>query len=118
MELSLIVPVEAGAKMQNDDEEINGRMWRVTRIRDPEKIRDHRFHCISYVWGPGVAEKGSFFDCKIPISDKTRQALEAAIKASEFVQAESKGEKTEAFWIDAICIPQLDQGPRQSTLER
>jgi hypothetical protein len=118
MELNLVVPVEAGAKRQKGDEEINGRLWRVTGPYDPEQIKNHKFNCISYVWGPGVEEKGSFFDCKRPISDKTRPALKAAIKAAEFVHAKSKHGKVEAFWIDALCIPQLEGKARQSTLER
>jgi Heterokaryon incompatibility protein (HET) len=123
MELNLIVPIEVGAKRQLGDEEINGRLWRVTGPHDPKQIKNHKFYCISYVWGPGVEEQGSFFDCKRQISDKTRPALEAAIKAAEAVQAKSKGGKVEAFWIDAICIPQLESSKeekekRQATLER
>jgi hypothetical protein len=106
MELNLIVPIDQGAEKQQGDEEINGRLWRVTGPHDPKHIKNHKFYCISYVWGPGQ------------ISDKTRPALEATIKAAKAVQAESKRGKGEAFWIDAICIPQLEGYARHATLER
>ena len=121
MELKLVAPVEAGAVREKGDEEINGRLWRVTGPYDPEQIKTLKFHCISYVWGPGTEEAGSFFDCKRPISDKTRPALEAAIKAAELLKREDfrpQIEKVEAFWIDALCIPHLDGESRQATLER
>jgi hypothetical protein len=126
MELNLVVPVEPEAMREKGDEEINGRLWRVTGPYKHEKIKDLKFHCISYVWGPGVAEAGSFFDCKRPISDKTRPALEAAIKAAESLTRDDRKhilEKVEAFWIDALCIPQMEntlreKEARQATLER
>lgn len=126
MELNLVVPVEPGAMREKGDEDIRGRLWRVTGPNKQDQIKDLTFHCISYVWGPGVAEPGSFFDCKRPISDKTRPALEAAIKAAESLKRddrEQKVEKVEAFWIDALCIPQMEttlreKEARQATLER
>lgn len=126
MELNLVVPVKPGAMREKCDEEINGRLWRVTGPYKHEQIKDLKFHCISYVWGPGVAEPGSFFDCKRPISDKTRPALESAIKAAESLKRDDrkqKVEKVEAFWIDALCIPQMEttlreKEARQATLER
>jgi hypothetical protein len=121
MELNLVVPVEPGVMREKGDEEIKGRLWRVTGPHSPEQIKHLKFHCISYVWGPGTEEAGSFFDCKRPISDKTRLALEAAIKAAELLKREDfrpQIEKVEAFWIDALCIPQLEGESRQATLER
>jgi len=119
MELNLIVPVEAGTMRGTGDEEIDGRLWRASSYR-PEEIKSIRFHCISYVWGSAVEKAGSFFDCKRSISDKTRPALEAAIKASEALKRDDKAakEKADAFWIDAICIPPFEGKARQATLER
>jgi hypothetical protein len=109
MELNLIVPVDAGTARVKGDEEINGRLWRAKSYR-AEEIESIKFHCISYVWGSGVETPGSFFDCKRLISDKTRPALEAAIKASEMLKLDDKPERKnlEAFWIDAICIPPFE----------
>jgi hypothetical protein len=122
MELNLVVPVEAGTTKKQGDEEINGRLWRVAGPYKEEQIKTLRFHCISYVWGPGMAETGSFFNCKRPISDQTRSALEAAIKAAESLKRDDTGsrmEKVEYFWIDALCIPPVENDPkRQATLER
>jgi Heterokaryon incompatibility protein (HET) len=121
MELNLIVPVEAGAMREKGDEEINGRLWRVTGPHDPGEIKNLKFHCISYVWGSGTEGAGSFFDCKRPISDQTRYALLAAINAADLLKREDfrpQIEKVEAFWIDALCIPQLEGDSRQATLER
>jgi hypothetical protein len=121
MELNLVVPVEPGTAKEKGDEEINGRLWRVTGPYDPEQIINLKFHCISYVWGPDIEETGSFFACKRPISDKTRPTLQAAIKAAEMLKREDfrpPVEKVEAFWIDALCIPQLEGEARQATLER
>jgi hypothetical protein len=126
MELNLVVPVEPGVMREKFDEEINGRLWRVTGPYKHEQIKDLKFHCISYVWGAGVAEAGTFFDCKRPISDKTRPALEAAIKAAKSLKGDDrkhKLEEVEAFWIDALCIPQMEttlreREARQATLER
>lgn len=120
MELNLVLPIAAGTAREKGDEEINGRLWRVTR-QDPENIKNVKFYCISYVWGPGIEEKGSYFDCKRPISDKTRPALEAAIKAAGSLKREDRGpqmEKADAFWIDALCIPPLEGKARKATLER
>lgn len=121
MELNLVVPVEPGAKREKGDEEIHGRLWRVTGPHSPEQIKNLKFHCISYVWGSGIEGDGAFFDCKRPVSDKTRPALEAAIKAAESLRREDTRPqigKVEAFWIDALCIPQLEGDARQATLER
>lgn len=118
MELNLIVPVPEGTSRQNGDEHINGRLWRVTGPHDHQNISKLKFNCISYVWGTGIVPRGSFFDCKREISDQTRPALTAAMKAAEKLYAESGGEKIEAFWVDAICIPQLEVPARFKTLER
>jgi hypothetical protein len=122
MELNLVVPVEVGTMRKQGDEEINGRLWRVTGAYKKEQIKTLRFHCISYAWGPRMAETGSFFDCKRQISDQTRPALEAAIKAAESLKRDDTGpnkEKVEAFWIDALCIPPVEDDPkRKATLER
>lgn len=117
MELNLITLVPEGATPQAGDEEINNRRWRVTGPHDPA-TKDLKFHCVSYVWGHGVEKRGSFFNCQRDISDQTRPALEAAIKAAEVIHRDLGGEKVEAFWIDALCIPQLEGSPRLKTLER
>jgi len=121
MELNLVVPVEAGTSRKKGDEEIDSKIWRVTGPHDLKQIKNIKFHCISYVWGPGTEAEGSFFDNKIPMSDKTRPALEAAIKAAQVLQNEARGSKdeiVEAFWIDALCIPQAEGDARNATLER
>jgi hypothetical protein len=119
MELHLIVPVPKGSKEEVGDEKIAGKTWRVTGPHDIEDIEKLKFHCISYVWGPDTEKEGSFFNCKRKISDQTRPALTAAIKAARAVQEISNGPIVEAFWIDAICIPQVEKSPeRQKTLER
>lgn len=118
MELYLIVPVPEGSEAKIGDEEINERAWRVTGPHDLEDMEKLKFHCVSYVWGLGTEEEGSFFNCKRRISDQTRPALTAAIKVAEVVQSRSNGPIVEAFWIDAICIPQLESPERVKTLER
>lgn len=117
MEFNLIVPVPEGRSRQKGDEDINGKLWRVTGPYENQDISKLNFTCISYVWGTGIEPVGSFFDCKRDISDQTRPALAAAMKAAERLQ-EPGGEKLEAFWIDAICIPQLEVPARFKTLER
>jgi hypothetical protein len=117
MELYLIVRVTDGVK-ETGDEEIHGKLWRVTGPHDIKDLGNLKFYCVSYVWGPKTEKKGSFFNCKIEISDQTRPALAAAIKAAGVVQDESDKPIVEAFWIDAICIPQLESRERFKTLER
>ncbi|KAG4442380.1 hypothetical protein IFR05_002158 [Cadophora sp. M221] len=116
MELNLVTLVPEGATPQAGDEEINSHLWRVTGPNDPA-TKDLKFHCVSYVWGRGVEKRGSFFNCQREISDQTRPVLEAAIKAAEVIHRDLGGEKVEAFWIDALCIPQLEGSPRLKTLE-
>lgn len=116
MELNLVVPVPSGALRQPGDEEIHGRLWRV-KGPDPD-IEELKFHCISYVWGTGIEKRGSFFNCQRDISDQTRPALEAAIKAADVINRDLGGEGIDAFWIDALCIPQLEIPARFKTLER
>ncbi|PVH82163.1 hypothetical protein DL98DRAFT_653512 [Cadophora sp. DSE1049] len=116
MELNLVTPVPEGATRQAGDEEIHNRLWRVTGPHDPE-AKDLRFHCISYVWGLSVEKKGSYFNCQRDISDQTRPVLEAVIRAAEVIYRDLGGERIEAFWIDALCIPQLEGSPRLKTLE-
>ena len=100
MELDLIVPVDAGTARVKGDEEVNGRLWRAKSYK-AEEIESIKFHCISYVWCSDVETPGSFFDCKRLISDKTRPALEAAIKASEMLKRDDRPgrEKVEAFFF-------------------
>lgn len=117
MEFNLIVPVPEGSSKQQGDEDINGRLWRVVGPHDNQDISKLKFICISYVWGIGMEPVGSFFNCKREISDQTRPALAAAMRAAEKLQ-EPGGERVEAFWIDAICIPQLEETVRFKTLER
>jgi len=112
MELYLIVPVLDGTT-QTGDEEIHGKTWRVTGPHDLANIENLKFKCVSYVWGLGTEDKGSFFNCQRKISDQTRPALSAVIKAASLAH-----DKIEAFWIDAICIPQLEGKEREKTLER
>lgn len=124
MQLNLITPIVPTAEKQPGDEEIHGKLWRVTGPYDitsttPGTLPVH-FHCVSYVWGPSTEKKGSFFNCERDISDQTRPALAAAIKAASvaIAQNESDAPIVEAFWIDAICIPQLEVPERYKTLER
>jgi hypothetical protein len=117
MELYLIVPVTDGVN-QTGDEEIHGRLWRVTGPHDIKDPANLKFCCVSYVWGAGTEKKGSFFDCKREISVHTRPALAAAIKAAGVAQAEPDDPVVEAFWIDTICMPQLESPERLKTLER
>lgn len=118
MELYLIVPVPEGSEEEIGDEKIYGRVWRVTGPHDLENMENLKFYCVSYVWGLGTEEEGGFFNCKRRISDQTRPALTAAIKAADVVQSRSNAHIVEAFWIDAICIPQLESPERIKTLER
>lgn len=117
MELNLVALVPEGSARQAGDEEIQGRLWRITGPHDPE-AKDLKFHCVSYVWGSGVEKRGSFFNCQREISDQTRPVLEAAIRAADVIHRDLGGEVVEAFWIDALCIPQIEGSPRLKTLER
>jgi hypothetical protein len=118
MELYLIVPVTDGVKKVGD-EEIHENIWRVTGPHDIKNLENLKFYCVSYVWGSGTEEKGRFFNNQREISDQTRPALAAAIKAAGVVQSEPGRPIVEAFWIDAICIPQLEKSPeRLKALER
>lgn len=117
MELNLVALVPESSARQAGDEEIQGRLWRITGPHDPE-AKDLKFHCVSYVWGSGVEKRGSFFNCQREISDQTRPVLEAAIRAADVIHRDLGGEVVEAFWIDALCIPQIEGSPRLKTLER
>jgi len=117
MELNLVTPVPEGSARQSGDEEIHNSLWRVTGPHDPD-AKDLKFHCVSYVWGVGVEKKGGFFNCQRDISDQTRPVLEAVIRAADMIYRDLGGEKIEAFWIDALFIPQLEGSPRLRTLER
>lgn len=118
MELNLVVPVPKGEARQTGDEKLNGKWWRVNGPIESSEMRSTKFHCVSYVWGQGFSKAGSFFDCKRDISDKTRPALEAAIKAVEAMHRIDGGEVVETFWIDALCVPQMEGLSRHATLER
>jgi hypothetical protein len=117
MELNLIVPVTSGAK-EIGDEEIHGKLWRVTGPHDINDIENLKFYCVSYVWGTGTKKEGSFFNCKREISDQTRPVLASAMKAADVIRGGLDKPIVEAFWIDAICIPQLESPERFKTLER
>ena len=118
MELSLVVPVAEVEAKQKEHERLNGKWWRVKCPIDAAEVHDARFHCVSYVWGSGTHRAGSFFDCKRDISDKTKPALEAAMKAVDVMPENPFIEKAEAFWVDAICVPQVEGASRHGTLER
>ena len=121
MELFLVVPLKEGEGKGKDDkdvEELDGKLWTLSGPHTVSNSSDVKFHCVSYVWGHGRAEVGAFFDNKIRISDHTKPALEAAIRAVEVAHTTAGSPKVEAFWIDAICVPQTDQPSRYRTLER
>jgi hypothetical protein len=121
MELYLIVPAPNGVKKQPGDglEEINGKLWRVTGPHNIKDLENLKFYCVSYVWGTRTEDEGSFFNCKRKISDQTRLALAAAMKAAVVIQDRPESPIVEAFWVDAICIPQEeDSKERSKTLER
>lgn len=121
MRLQLVVPLKDGDGRKRGDrgvEEIYGQLWQITEPLDVEDARNLKFHCISYVWGDGREEPGSFFDNQISISDQTRHALAAAINAVKSSDFEHDGPVEEAFWIDALCVPHADGPDRYGTLER
>jgi hypothetical protein len=121
MRLQLVVPLKDGDTRKKGDkgvEEFNGQLWHVSGPLDVKDARDLKFHCISYVWGNGREEPGSFFNNQISISDRTRPALIAAIAAVKASGFEVDGPVEEAFWIDALCVPQDDGPDRYGTLER
>jgi hypothetical protein len=118
MELNLVVPVAGGETPRKGDEKLNGKWWRVNGPIDSSELGSAKFHCVSYVWGQGIDEAGSFFDCKRDISDRTKPALEAAMKAVDAMHDKEGREKVEAFWVDAICVPQIAGANRHGTLER
>lgn len=117
MELHLVVPVHDG-KESPGDEKLNGKWWRVEGPIDTENRDIMKYHCISYVWGSGRERRGELFDSKIEISDQTRPALEAAMRAADTLHARSEVSPTPAFWIDAICVPQEEGPARYGSLER
>ncbi|KAH6676407.1 hypothetical protein B0J14DRAFT_560707 [Halenospora varia] len=105
MDLNLIVRVDKDAK-QAGDEEINGDWWRVTGpiISLARKVQNSTaFHM------PGAQEKHL----------QTRPALEAAIRAASAISEEDDSPRTgaDAFWIDAICVPQAGGQERLKTLQ-
>ena len=77
-----------------------------------------KFHCVSYVWGTGIDRAGSIFDCKRDMSNRTKPALEAAMKAVRAMPDKGGSGIVEAFWIDAICVSQVEGASRHGTLER
>lgn len=118
MELNVVVRVATGEAKEKGDEKLNGIWWRVKGPIDSSEIDSMKFHCVSYVWGTGVDKAGSFFDCKRDISDMTKPALEAAMKAVDAMRDQDGMEVAEAFWIDALCVPQKEGENRHGTLER
>jgi hypothetical protein len=118
MELHLVVPVADAEPSQKGDEKLNGKWWRVKGPIVSDEMGRTKFHCISYVWGKGTDQAGAFFDCQRDISDKTRPALEAGMKAVDTIYEKYGGEYLQAFWIDAICVPQIEGEKRHGTLER
>ncbi len=118
MELNFIVPVPQHQPRKVGDETICSKTWRVVGPISTNEARAFRFNCVSYVWGQGTLPPGSLFECQIQISDQTRPALEAAIRASEAAHEKYNVPLVEAFWIDAICIPQAECAARYKTLER
>jgi len=115
MELYLVVPVSEGEA--KGEEMLNGKWWRVKGPINSAEMAGTKFHCVSYVWGKGIDKVGSFFDCQRDISDMSRHALEAAMKAADKIFKTYGGERVEAFWIDAICVPQIAGASRHRTLE-
>ena len=118
MELYLVIPLPEGATTRKGDEKLNDKWWRVKGPIDSAEISTTKFHCVSYVWGQGIDRPGSFFDCQRDISDRTKPALEAAMKAADTIYKRDGGERVDAFWIDAICVPQVAGAGRHGTLER
>lgn len=121
MDLFLVVPLkdeDGKSKGDKDVEELNGKLWTLTGPHKVTNPGDIRFQCVSYVWGQGRQEINTFFGNKIRISDLTRPALEAAMRAVEVARTTKGESKADAFWIDAICVPQADGPSRQRTLER
>lgn len=115
MELHLVVHAKPGDK---DTEMLNGTNWCVKGPLDIHDANRLKYHCVSYVWGFGREKVGGLFNSQIEISDQTRPALEAAIRAVEAAQWKGEGPIVRAFWIDAICVPQKDGPEREATLER
>jgi hypothetical protein len=118
MQLNIIVPVPEGAGWQRGDEKLNGKWWRIKGPLDAAEMDIAKFHCVSYVWGSEIDRAESFFDCKRDISNRTRSALEAAIRAVDAMDDHIGKQRIEAFWIDAVCVPQIEGPSRHSTLER
>ncbi|KAE8450411.1 hypothetical protein EG329_006486 [Mollisiaceae sp. DMI_Dod_QoI] len=93
------------------DEIVDGRLWRLGPLHDsetPEQI-DLPFYCISYAHGEENDMQRGFFVPRGDVSDQTRPALEAAIKAAQKIATMPDGIGSfDTFWIDDICIPQED----------
>lgn len=102
---------------QPGDEKLNNKWWRVEGPIDIENADVMKYHCVSYVWGSGREKRGELFNSKIEISDQTRPALEASLRAADTLYARSELPSTPAFWIDAICVPQEDGPARYGSLE-
>jgi hypothetical protein len=117
MELVLIIPVDQQENYNGPVEWFSGTQWRVSDPLDASKPENLKYHCISYVWGAGRCKEG-LFRSKIPISDRTKPALEAAIAAVDAAAERSGEPAVRAFWVDVICVPQTDDAKRNATLER
>lgn len=106
MELRLVIP--ASPEYTGATEVICNRRWRISSLiptDNPSAIS--AYHCISYSWGAETAP--ALFSASGSISSRTRGALEAVVACCA-------DDKVQAFWLDAVCVP--DSGlERRATLE-
>ncbi|MCJ1351209.1 MAG: hypothetical protein MMC33_001192 [Icmadophila ericetorum] len=85
---------------------IEGKNWTLSKRHDLGKPNTvPNFACVSYSWGKEEQVANPFHPTH-RISPNTIPALTAAIRT----------DKSNAFWIDALCIP-FDQPERRLTLE-
>ena len=104
MELHLLI--EATDSEGDNFVTIEGKKWTLSKPYDLGKLNDvPTYACISYAWGKEEQVANPFHPTH-RISPNTIPALTAAIRTH----------KSEAFWIDALCIP-FDQPQRRLTLE-
>lgn len=104
MELNLLVET-TGPDVDNFVT-IEGKKWTLSKPYHLGKLDDvPKYACISYAWGKEEQVANPFHPTH-RISPNTIPALTAAIRTH----------KSEAFWIDALCVP-FDQPQRRLTLE-